>query len=280
MTIGQINNTQSLNYLQTQQTKSNSQKMSPLEKQKINIQSQMQQINGDKTLSQEEKSKKVQALQEELDKLNEQLGKKQLEDIKDSGKKLAEEMAKDVEKETNEVEKEKKAQIAMNYGLISSTGEIGKQAKLTFEREKAVRKFGEGSDNVKRIDGMIEQSRKTGLAGAHLAAKAAAEYAKAKQANLEKEQEEKAAKQSQTPVQNNEVKVDNTAEKIIKNVETKEVGQKQSGEEIRAEKKQVEKTEFVPQKPISNENDDFVNSTTQPKVIASELKPARINLTI
>lgn len=168
----------------------------------------------------------------------------------------------------------------MNYGLISSTGEIGKQAKLTFEREKAVRKFGEGSDNVKRIDGMIEQSRKTGLAGAHLAAKAAAEYAKAKQANLEKEQEEKAAKQSQTPVQNNEVKVDNTAEKIIKNVETKEVGQKQSGEEIRAEKKQVEKTEFVPQKPISNENDDFVNSTTQPKVIASELKPARINLTI
>ncbi|TRW24991.1 hypothetical protein FL857_07610 [Criibacterium bergeronii] len=280
MTIGKINNTQSLNYLQTQQTKSNSQKMSPLEKQKINIQSQMQQINGDKTLSQEEKSKKVQALQEELDKLNEQLGKKQLEDIKDSGKKLAEEMAKDVEKEINEVEKEKKAQIAMNYGLISSTGEIGKQAKLTFEREKAVRKFGEGSDNVKRIDGMIEQSRKTGLAGAHLAAKAAAEYAKAKQANLEKEQEEKAAKQSQTPVQNNEVKVDNTAEKIIKNVETKEVGQKQSGEEIRAEKKQVEKTEFVPQKPISNENDDFVNSTTQPKVIASELKPARINLTI
>lgn len=108
MTIGKINNTQSLNYLQTQQTKSNSQKMSPLEKQKINIQSQMQQINGDKTLSQEEKSKKVQALQEELDKLNEQLGKKQLEDIKDSGKKLAEEMAKDVEKETNGVEKEKK----------------------------------------------------------------------------------------------------------------------------------------------------------------------------
>ena len=204
MMINGIQRFNPTNMLLNNQLKPDKQKNSPLEKQKTNIQNQIQQIKDDKTLSPEEKMSKIQALQENLDGINEQLGQKELEEIKNSGQKIAEKMQEDVEKEDNTVRKEEKAQVAMNYGLISASREISNQSLLTAQRKKAVLKEGEDSEKVKRIDGMLEQSRKVASSNMHLAAKAAEEYAKTKKVNEDSEFEEKRIdkkEQNQAPEQ-------------------------------------------------------------------------------
>lgn len=266
--ISNIQNFQSLGLLYSNQNKSNTQKMSPLEKQKMNIQTQIQQITNDKTLSEEEKMQKIQALQENLDKITEQLGKQELEEMKNIGQKVAEKMQEDVEKETDEVQKEKKAQVAMNFGMISSSGEISKQRTLTYQRKKAVMEEGEGSARVKRIDTMLEDSRKTSLSGAYLASKAAAEYAKAKQANEEKELEAKLAENNKPVSQPEQIVVtDDAPEKAQVADKTPEIG-KNVGEQNADEPKDVR----VGKEPAK----DVKKTDKKPHVQVKENSPQKI----
>lgn len=287
--ISNIQNFQSLGLLYSNQNKSNTQKMSPLEKQKMNIQTQIQQITNDKTLSEEEKMQKIQALQENLDKITEQLGKQELEEMKNIGQKVAEKMQEDVEKETDEVQKEKKAQVAMNFGMISSSGEISKQRTLTYQRKKAVMEEGEGSARVKRIDTMLEDSRKTSLSGAYLASKAAAEYAKAKQANEEKELEAKLAENDKPVSQPEQIVItDNAPEKAQVADKTPEIGKNvgeqnadepkdiRSGKEPAKDAKITDKKPHVPVK--ENRPQKIISAKINAYKKVSIQKPAKIDI--
>lgn len=287
--ISNIQNFQSLGLLYSNQNKSNTQKMSPLEKQKMNIQTQIQQITNDKTLSEEEKMQKIQALQENLDKITEQLGKQELEEMKNIGQKVAEKMQEDVEKETDEVQKEKKAQVAMNFGMISSSGEISKQRTLTYQRKKAVMEEGEGSARVKRIDTMLEDSRKTSLSGAYLASKAAAEYAKAKQANEEKELEAKLAENDKPVSQPEQIVItDNAPEKAQVADKTPEIGKnvgEQNADEpkdIRAGKEPAKDAKITDKKPNVPVKENRPQKIISAKINAykrvSIKKPAKIDI--
>ena len=287
--ISNIQNFQSLGLLYSNQNKSNTQKMSPLEKQKMNIQTQIQQITNDKTLSEEEKMQKIQALQENLDKITEQLGKQELEEMKNIGQKVAEKMQEDVEKETDEVQKEKKAQVAMNFGMISSSGEISKQRTLTYQRKKAVMEEGEGSARVKRIDTMLEDSRKISLSGAYLASKAAAEYAKAKQANEEKELEAKLAENDKPVSQPEQIVItDDAPEKAQVADKTPEIGKnvgEQNADEpkdIRAGKEPAKDAKITDKKPNVPVKENRPQKIISAKINAykrvSIKKPAKIDI--
>lgn len=257
--ISNIQNFQSLSLLYTNQNKSYTEKFSPLEKKKMNIESQIQKITNDKTLSEEEKIQKIQALQESLDGIKEQIGKQEFEEMKNLGQKLADQMQEDVEKETDEVQKEKKAQIAMSYGLIASNGEISKQRTLNYQRKRAVMEEGEDSARVKRINSMLEESTKTSMAFSYLASKAAAEYAKANKKNEENELETKLVEDKKDVQQPEKESI--TDEKLVISNSQEEVGEKTLNEskdiKIKSEPNKIsKKPDFKPHNVIKEKKSE------------------------
>jgi hypothetical protein len=164
--------------------------MKALNKRKDFLDKQMLSIEQDKSLSKEQKQQKQEALQQQMDDLSQEIGKQQLEEAKQGNDKITEKMAKEAEKAPTEEAKQQKADIALNYNLISASTDSNRLQKLTGYRQQAINETGENSSRVKRIENMMTEKTNSIEKSLTQVAKAIEVYSKSIKKEKEKEQNE------------------------------------------------------------------------------------------
>lgn len=183
--------------------------LNSLNKQKDSLQNQIKEVSENKDLSPSEKTQKLNELQKQMDELNTQIGKQKLEDIKNSGKELAENIAKKAEKATTNEERKENVSIALNYSLISASKDNNDVKKLNGYRKIAIKEDSPNSDRVNRIDSMINDKQKNIKKNLAVMAKAVEEYSKNNKKELEDKIREKITKYNNiaTQYKNTDVKI-------------------------------------------------------------------------
>lgn len=186
-----------MNSMMSKPSNTGSSAINSLNKQKDALQNQIKEISENKGLSSSEKTQKLNELQKQMDELDTQIGKQKLEDIKNSGKELAENMAKKTEKsKTNEEEKEN-GSIALNYSLLSASTDNKDVKKLNWYRKVAIKEDGPASDRVKRIDNMISDKQESIKENLVTMDKAIKMYSESNEKELEEKIKEKNEKHKQ-----------------------------------------------------------------------------------
>lgn len=198
------NNKQAFAAQTAPKTNSMSSALDVLMKQKESLQDEIKTMSQNKALSQSEKTQKLNDLQKQMDELNSQIAQQKLEDMKNSGKEIAENMSKKAEKATTNEEKEENAGAALNYSLISATEDSSHMKKLNGYRKTAVKEEGPNSARVQRIDNMLSDKSASIKENLTTMAKAIEQYSKNNKKDLEEKLKEKADKH-----ENDNVSVEN-----------------------------------------------------------------------
>lgn len=170
-----------------------------LERQKNNIIKNMEKINNDKSMDEKTKQDKIKVLQEQMQEIENQIQKMQLEKITERAKEVAETSESSSPKTAEE--KKKDASVAMDRSLISASAHKDHLTSLGVIRTRLISEDGGISERVNRTEKMMgERTAKINKALKDSAI-AMEEYTSSSKKIIENKLAEQAEKNKHTEIQ-------------------------------------------------------------------------------